>query len=322
MILKLKIMKFKLYILLSSFIVIGACKKITDVEVNGGVPNFDVTVASTTYKVGDDVVFSLSGKADVISFFSGELYREYAYKEGRIIDLTIPSISFTSAVTGGAQNNQLSILASTDFNGVYNDTLKPALTDIRAATWTDITSRFTLGTTATFLASGNKSVADLLVTGKPLYIAFKYVTQPQNINGAARTWMIQSFALTGTSTFGILTLGDMTNSGLRIIDGSPVAAPTKSSISATRVTLLGNSFTATSDPSTECWAISRAFNAGKIDAGPDFPVGIKGVSNPTLNKYIYKYTKPGTYKVYFIASNANAYESKKIEKSVDITITP
>lgn len=315
-------MKFKLYILLSSFVVFGACEKVTNVEVNGGLPDFDVTVASTTYKVGDNVVFNLSGKADVISFFSGELYRDYAFKDGRIIDLTIPSVSFTSAVTGGAQNNQLSVLASTNFNGVYNDTLKPALTDIRAAAWTDITSRFALGTTATFLASGNKSVADLVVAGKPLYIAFKYVTQPQNINGAARTWMIQSFALTGTSAFGTLTLGDMTNSGLRIIDGSPALAPAKSSISATRVTLLGNSYTATSDPSTECWAITRAFNAGKIDAGPDYPVGIKGVANPTLDKYIYKYTKPGNYRVYFIASNANAYESKTVEKYVDITIAP
>ena len=57
MILKLKIMKFKLYILLSSFVVFGACEKVTNVEVNGGLPDFDVTVASTTYKVGDNVVF-------------------------------------------------------------------------------------------------------------------------------------------------------------------------------------------------------------------------------------------------------------------------
>lgn len=315
-------MKFRLTILLSGFILLCACKKVTDVAVNGGVPSFDVSVASNTYKVGDDVVFNLSGKADVISFFSGELYREYAYKDGRIIDLTNPSIAFTSAVTGGLQNNQLSILVSTNFNGVYNDTLKPALTDIKAATWTDITSRFTLGNSATFLASGTKSISDLIVADKPLYVAFKYITQPQTINGAARTWMIQNFALTGTSTFGTLTLGDMTNSGFRIIDGNPVNGPTKSSISATRFTLLGNSYTATTDPATECWAISRAFNAGKIDAGPDFPIGIKGVANPTLTSYTYKYTKPGTYKVYFIASNANAYESKSIEKSINITITP
>lgn len=315
-------MKFKLNIIAAALFLFCSCKKVTDVAVNGGVPSFDVTVASNSYKVGDDVVFNISGKADVISFFSGELYRDYAFKDGRIIDLANPTISFTSAVSGGTQNNQLTILASTDFNGVYNDTLKAPLTDIKAATWTDITSRFTLGNSATFLASGAKSISDLIVAGKPLYIAFKYRTQPQTLNGTARTWMIQSFTLSGTSAFGTLTLGDLTNSGFRIIDGNPVDGPSRSSISATRVTLLGNTFSAGNDPATECWAISRAFNPSKIDAGPDYPVGIKGVANPTLDKYVYKYTKPGTYKAYFIASNANAYESVKVEKSLDITITP
>jgi hypothetical protein len=95
-----------------------------------------------------------------------------------------------------------------------------------------------------------------------------------------------------------------------------------SSVAATRITMLGNSFTPANDPLTESWAVSRSFNAGKIDAGPDYPVGIKGVANPTLTTYTYKYAKAGTYKVYFVGTNANAYESKQAVKEIDITITP
>jgi hypothetical protein len=316
-------MKIRLYTLLLALFSLTSCKKEIKVALNEDAPSFDVTLASTnTYKAGEDVVFNFSGKADIISFFSGELYHEYAFKDGRILDMTAPTLAFTSAVTGGTQTNQLVILASTDFNGVYNDSLKAPLTDIHAATWVDITSRFVLGTTATFLASGAKSISDVVVAGKPLYLAFKYTTKPQAVNGAARTWMIQNFVLTGTASVGTLTLADMTNSGFRIVDGSPTTAPAKSTVAATRITLLGNSYDSTNDLLTENWAVSRAFNAGKIDAGPDYPVGIKGIANPTLTTYKYKYTKPGTYKVYFIASNANAYEMKQVIRSLDIAITP
>src|SRR5882757_8152495 len=143
-------MKFKLYTLLLVPVALASCHKEVKVALKEGTPSFDVSLAaSNTYKVGTDVVFNFSGKADVISFFSGELYHDYAFKDGRTIDVTNPTMTFTSAVTGGTQTNQLAILASTDFNGVYNDTLKPPLTNIHAATWTDITSRFALGTTAT-----------------------------------------------------------------------------------------------------------------------------------------------------------------------------
>lgn len=316
-------MRFKLYILLLVPVALASCHKEVKVDLKEGTPTFDASLAaSNTYKVGTDVVFNLSGKADLISFFSGELYHDYAFKDGRTIDITNPTIAFTSALTGGTQANQLTILSSTDFNGVYNDTLKAPLTDIHAATWTDITSRFTLGTTATFVASGTKSISDLIVAGKPLYIAFKYITKPQAVNGAARTWMFQSFVLAGTSSVGTLTLNDLTNAGFRIVDGNAATAPTTSSVVATRITMQGNAFTPANDPQTECWAVSRSLNAGKIDTGPDYPVGIKGVANPTLTSYTYKYAKAGTYKVYFVAANANAYESKQVVKEVDVTITP
>lgn len=317
-------MKLSIYIISIALFMLASCNKEIKLELNGGSPeNFSVKLnANNTYKVGQDVVFDMSGKANIISFYSGELYRDYSFKDGRILEMSNPTVAFTTAVTGGTQANQLSILASTDFNGVYNDTLKAPLTDIHAATWTDITSRFALGTSATFLASGAKNISDLAVAGKPLYLAFKYTTKPQAVDGAARTWMVQAFTLTGTAPVGTLTLADMTNAGFRIVDGSPATAPTKSTVIPTRVTLLGNTFAPDNDPLTESWAVSRALNVGKIDNGPDYPIAIKGIANPTMITYVYKYNKAGTYKVTFVARNANAQESKEVVRQFDITIVP
>ena len=142
--------------------------------------------------------------------------------------------------------NQLSVLASTDFNGDYS-----SLAKVKAATWVDITSRFKLGTNATFVASGIKDITDLMVAGKPIYIAFKYVTKPQATNGAIRWWYIQSFAISSLAMLDNtipLTLTDIGSAGFQIVDENKANAPAQASITATRVTLAGNVYLTASLP--------------------------------------------------------------------------
>lgn len=309
-------MKLSAYLILPGLLLVISCKK--RIELTGGTPVFKVTTTSTTFKVGDEVKFSFEGNPGLISFYSGELYREYALKEGRIAPASALTMTFTSAVTGGTQASQFSVVASTDFDGNYND-----FSRIQAATWVNITSRFALGTTATFLASGVKDISDLRVAGKPLYIAYKYVTKPQTANGVARTWMAQAFSISATTPIGALVATDLTNGGFRIIQEVKDTSTTpRSSVILTRITLLGNTFSAANDPQHEIWAISKPVNAFDLDLGPDRSVPIKGNSDPRLNFYIYKFTKAGTYKVTFVASNTNINESREVVQQLDITITP
>jgi len=155
------------------------------------------------------------------------------------------TMEFTSSVQVGTQTKQLSILASTDFNGDYS-----SLAKIKAATWTDITSRFALGTTATFKATGAKDISDLIVPGKPIYIAYKYVTNPQAVNGLACKWFIQTFAIKSKATLPntasvtpiVLTLADQNSVGFRIIDENAANNPALSVVSSTRLTLYGNEY--------------------------------------------------------------------------------
>lgn len=309
-------MKISYYVILYGLLVTTSCKK--RIELTGGTPDFQVKTTATTFKVGDNVIFSFQGNPGLISFYSGELYREYTYKNGRTIATGPVSLSFISAVTGGTQPNQLSLIASTNFDGNYSD-----FTRVQAATWVDITNRFVLGTTTTFLSSGVKDITDLIVAGKPIYLAYKYATKPQILNGTARTWMVQSFSMTSNTTIGTLPLTDMSNSGFRIVQQiQDTSSVPRSSVTATRITLLGNTFSATNDPQHEVWAISKAINAGQIDLGPDRPVPIKGNADPQLSSYTYKFTKPGVYKVSFVASNTNINESREVIQQLEITITP
>lgn len=223
--------------------ILNACSK----DLTVITPDFDVRSNGTSFKVNEPVQFSFEGKADFVSFYSGEAGNDYLFKDGREVKIENAPVfvGFNSSVQVGTQANQLRVLASTDFDGNYSD-----LEKVKLATWTDITSRFALGTTATFLASGNKDISDLVAPGKPIYIAFKYLTRPQAVNGLVRTWMIQSFNVKSQVKFNEqdVDITDQMLAGFRIVDEDTVNAPSRSLVTSTRVTLQGNIYKNPADP--------------------------------------------------------------------------
>jgi hypothetical protein len=237
-------MKITNYLAGLSLFLLLSCEKGLPVR---NTPSFDVSTAASTFKVGQEVLFKITGEADVISFYSGQVYNDYNFRDGRVMQFNPQgaNLSFTSSVQGGTQTNQLAVLASTNFDGNYS-----SLASVKAATWTDITSRFTLGTSVTFLASTSKSITDLIVPGKPIYIAFKYVTKPQAVNGLARTWMIQGFNVTSSTLVNNVgpILLDQPYAAFRIVQEDSVNTPARSSLTSTRVTLLGNVYKDPKDP--------------------------------------------------------------------------
>jgi hypothetical protein len=252
------IMKFKYYYMLLGILLMVSCSK--DIVTNLESPTFDVTVLNTTVKAGQPVTFYFTGNAHTISFYSGETLKDYNFKDGRVIDVTGAgaTMEFTTSQqittpTPTWQTNQFSILASNNFNGDYS-----SLDKVKAATWTDITSRFTLspGTSTAFTPSSAANtkvdISDLLSSDvkKPIYIAFKYVTQPQATNGLARQWYVQTFAIkskdslasTVSTTPIALTLADQIYAGFRIVDNSPTTNLAQSAVTTTRLTLWGNEY--------------------------------------------------------------------------------
>lgn len=240
-------LKYCICIICSVFFAIS-CQK--DLLVRDA-PDFAVSTEATSYKVNEPVEFKIEGKADIISFYSGEVFHEYEFREGREVDVTGQglNLSFNSAVAPGTptgtQENQFSILTSTNFNGNYAD-----LNSVKAAVWQDISGRFELATSATFKPSTKQDISDLLVTGKPLYFAFRYINRPQIENGFARQWMIENFSLTSNAEINEkpITIYDQVHTGFRIVDQDTANMPARSSITTSRITMYGPIYKDPDDP--------------------------------------------------------------------------
>ena len=355
-------MKIKLYNILLAGFLLTSCEK----EIPADVPaDFAISTEAITYKAGEEIIFNVKGgDAQRIAFYSGETQKDYAFKGGRVIDVkgAGATMAFQTSVQVGAQANQLSVWASTDFNGDYT------FENVKAANWTDITGRFVLGTTTAFRASGTKDITDLMVAGKPIYIAFKYITRPQATNGLARQWFIQSFVVNSKKKLdgNALTLTDQLGAAFRIVDENEAHAPARPTVTDTRITLYGNEYLYSilakfdptnpiydplnpiydpqsplyrptairpvfvpfdpaspyNDPLSEHWAISKPIYEDKVDLGPDWSTSIKTPTDPELVEYRYTYSAPGTYKAVFIASNNSIDNAESVTKEITLTITP
>ena len=233
-------MKIKLYSIVAAALLMASCEKPT---LEAEAPVFDVNTEKATYKVGETIKFMIiGGQTQNISFYSGELLKDYSSRTGRVIDVVGAgaNLTFSSSVQLGAQADQVSLLASTNFAGDYS-----SLAKVKAATWVDITSRFKLGTSATLLTSGTVDISDLLLAGKPIYFAFRYNTKSQAISGVNRQWFIQSFTVNSLKLLNntlALTIADQASAGFRIVDDLKDKAPALSSVTATRLTLQGNTY--------------------------------------------------------------------------------
>lgn len=309
-------MKLKYLFFIAIMLGLCSCKKENRLKLDE--LDFDVTANTTEIAVNQSVNFRFSGDAELLSFYSGEFLNSYNFKDGRTLDVTgAQTISFTSAVTGGAQTNQLSILVSTNFDGNYQ-----SITSVNQANWIDITSRFTLGTTNTFLSSGEKDISDIYEADRPLYIAYKYNTRSQLDFGDARTWMIQDFKIQGQTEQGKQLLINLKEAGFRIVDENLTTHPARAAISSSRITMLGNEYTDSWSPEGYHWAISKPMHLNKLDLGPDRAIAIKGSGNPMPEVYTYKFTKAGTYEVKFVGAVQNINKREELVKTITITVKP
>jgi hypothetical protein len=114
----------------------------------------------------------------------------------------------------------------------------------------DISDLFPLSTTATFLNTSPQDTSGLLVNGKPLYIGIRYLTQPQKVNGLARTWMFQDFQLASKAFINesYPVIANQETMAFQIVEQDKENIPSRSAISGTRITMLGNIYKDPNDP--------------------------------------------------------------------------
>lgn len=294
-------------------VLLNACKKQEEVVS----PQFDVQLASATVKANTPVVFNFSGEPGILSFYSGEVGKDYNFNGGRIVKYKY-LLNFDSQILDGAQENQFSVLVSSDFKGLYN------LDEVHAATWKDITSKFRIATHAdnrALVGSGEQDITDALANKKPVYIAFRYIARPETANGKFNLWRVQNLFLQTESDYnGRIAVIEQSGGAWQAVKSANYEA-NRGYIYTNNITFQGNA--SNKEVEHEAWVISKAINVTtEDDLGPDLPTAIKSVSDPVLHSYEYTYTKAGTYIATFAAINANVNETKKVIKQIKVTVTP
>lgn len=322
-------MKTKYFSLLfPCLLLLFACDKDRDLKVE--TPSFNVS--GYTVKDGIDslgnpvkqVVFNMEGNADVISFYSGEVFHEYAYKDGHIIGTDAINMSFEYNATVGAGTNpdwrQLSVQATTNFDGTVTAV---------GEGWTDITERFALQRAQDITAQTPTSadISDLVVPGQPLYIAFKYITPAGRTASAAySTWDIFNFKINQETVLGSTALVSQTAGALPLYhfgpnDADDPARAARSVSTTARLRFRANIVAGKWPLEAGVWAIAPPVIVGDdVDLGPDRPISIKNRIDPVLTTYTYNYPDPGTYKVAFVAANVTTKGDAKVVKELEIVI--
>ncbi|MBD1425741.1 DUF5017 domain-containing protein [Sphingobacterium arenae] len=281
---------------LISMMTIASCDRYEDLKVSQ--PDFDVYTLSDTYNVGDTIRFILEGKADVITFYSGE-----------VGDL---QLSFASQVRFGSQENQLRVMASSDFNGDYTES------GINTATWHDITDRFLLGINTTLRPSGTASITDLVIEGHPLYIAFRYVGEA-SATATQRNWWVNHFKVDVALPGSVSNVALHTSVDWKFVNfaGNATGAGWGWSADGPGGRLLFDP--AGSTTYAEGWAIADPIDTDALQPGG---VPIKAVIDRQQKEYHYVFNQSGMYNTRFEAVNVTALEEKKATRTISITIEP
>lgn len=306
---------------IASLVMASACSKKLAVTSPDGltvsVMNQKSSVGDTLYyNLGDTVRFMITGNADNIIFYSGELTHNYLYAN-RTGAAGVPQMSFTSNAQYGTQTNTLQVLATDKLTKVDS-------AHIVTASWIDITSRASLSTGAGAVASGTINLSDL-VTGPAdsLFLAFKY----NGVTGSTqKTWTITGLTvnnvLADSTPAPLLNLTTDATWWTRFNIYPPAANWVPST---TQLSVTGGSATA---PTNTAWIVSRPIYVNQVN--PDLPVVIKqlastipvytaaGVSYAGYN-YVYA-AKRGLYMATFVYFNTSIDEQKTLVKKFYIRI--
>lgn len=300
-------------------LLLGACKKETKVDA----PNFDVVVPKLTHKVGEEVDFNITGNPNTITFYSGERGNGYDFKDKERVYQTSTSLSFIAAKYAGNNTNCATLKYSTNFNGTYD------IASVRQATWTDISSRFNIpninGSSAIFEPSGNSDISSLFPDANtPIYFAWFFTTQA---NSNRTRFQVQNFQLTGIveNEPDLNTVKyDFASCNFKMIKGEGFLTQDDASTTprVTATAIIWDGVYATTS-FKEGWAVTDPmYKVTEVKLPPDRGVAIKSTLEGALTNYSYKFSKPGTYTVTFVAANTNVYDTKETVKQIQITIEP
>jgi len=119
---------------------------------------------------------------------------------------------------------------------------------------------------------------------------------------------------------GVTALANHVTADWHVLDFDPMDPPSRGARIETNGALRFNGNHLTKEVTTESWGITKAFTVDKVDLGPDRPVAVKGTIDPQLNNFSFNYTKSGTYKAVFVATNATYKGQASVVREIEVII--
>lgn len=271
--------------------------------------DFSVELEKASYKVGESVRFNIKGKPEHLVFWSGEAGRKYEFRSRTAVEGNSISLNFKTFAQFGLtpiDQSVIKLYVSTDFNGKYD------VTNVKAATWEDLTSKVVLSSGLDQTPSGNIDLSSFAARNKNMALALVYKTSVIKPEAQQNRWVVRSFDLKSTNQQGEETvLANMANAGWTAFNFSGPA--TNWSISSAQLLTVRNSTELDDD-----WVVTRQFNPNSTT--PDVGEPIKNISQK-LTEYSRVYTKAGVYKITFVATNAGLERSATVVKEIELNIT-
>ena len=287
-----------------------------------------VTADKTVLAAGDSVSFTLAGFADKVVFWSGEENHNYTfYKEGHTV-LTDVKMAFKTYLQAGGQNKPLKVKVSTDFSGASTEAA------IQAATWTDITSRFTFaedcsatsmpGNKDNFVSSGTVDITDAFGENQDGYVCFFYHIDAfvSALNNGRTQAYVADIVVDDeheSDTSNLFTQDEDSGNMTLIAGDSYDSDGTK----PTKTASVGVRFNSTFKPTTDrdAYAFTSAISRRKINIGNDTGELLKDIGDASLpGVWSYTFNTPGQYKVVFEVLYKTLSGDKEETVEFDITV--
>lgn len=305
---------------------------------------FNATAAVTECRVGEPVVFALSGEAETVDFYSGEKFHQWEYADKDRLEYSDVFFSFRAQMQGGAQLHPLTVKVSTDFDGTFEEP------NILTAAWTDVTTRFTLPTKPWTANNGPNTLERYLEEGRMipsgevnlsayydekspyLYVAFFYHVDKYDAtlkNSRPGIWFTDIMAVRAEGDTRIPILSQ-TKETVHIVNGDKYAEGEAGSdwqgtpyeyngttISPLRMWCVNNP-----PGDRDAYAVMNKLERKVSNFGPDKPESVKGGGTEMPRDFSYAFAEPGTYETVLVGRSKTLTDETETVCRFTVTVKP